>query len=493
MHANLGAGEAHGELRLRRVKSTSRAQEIVTEDEKQRRAQPDKPIHRPKDSLFSWNSTFQDYEGVMNWAFLLLFLGGTRLFLENLNKYGIRVDPSFWLHAIFGNISDGTGEFPTLYLILYTNATVLLCLVFEKLLARDWINWTMGCTLHVINLISLLVVPPVVINLKYKFIGPVTFLLVVIMNSVAFFKLWSFADANRVYRLKYRSDTSRNNQNLAPVPMINQEGGAVMGRRGKEEIVHYPENLGIMDIYYFWLAPTLCYELNFPKMQRVRKLFLMRRVLEVIAGTNIALALIQQWIIPSVVNSLIPFSRLEFGNAAERLLKIAIPNHLIWLTWFYLIFHSFLNTMGEILGFADREFYRDWWNANNILTFWKNWNLPVHRWCVRHIFKPVLKSGYSVQSAQVIVFFISAFFHEYLISVPLRVFKVYAFMGMFLQIPLIFLSSWLERVAGPRAGNICVWLSLIIGQPLAVMMYYHDFVVEHYGRELINYFGQLDA
>ena len=36
--------------------------------------------------------------------------------------------------------------------------------------------------------------------------------------------------------------------------------------------------------------------------------FLLRRVLEVIVGTNIALALIQQWIIPSAVNSLIPFS-----------------------------------------------------------------------------------------------------------------------------------------------------------------------------------------
>ena len=31
------------ESRLRRCKSVSRAQEIVTEDEKQRRAQPDKP------------------------------------------------------------------------------------------------------------------------------------------------------------------------------------------------------------------------------------------------------------------------------------------------------------------------------------------------------------------------------------------------------------------------------------------------------------------
>ena len=36
--------------------------------------------------------------------------------------------------------------------------------------------------------------------------------------------------------------------------------------------VQYPDNLNLRDIYYFWLAPTLCYELNFPKMERTRKL-----------------------------------------------------------------------------------------------------------------------------------------------------------------------------------------------------------------------------
>ena len=36
--------------------------------------------------------------------------------------------------------------------------------------------------------------------------------------------------------------------------------------------------------------------------------FLLRRALEVVIGSNLFLALIQQWIIPSVVNSLLPFS-----------------------------------------------------------------------------------------------------------------------------------------------------------------------------------------
>ena len=46
---------------------------------------------------------------------------------------------------------------------------------------------------------------------------------------------------------------------------------------------------------------------------------------------------------------------------------------------------------------------------------------------------------------------------------------------------------------GPRVGNVLVWLSLILGQPLAVMMYYHDYVVDHYGRDELAAFRQLDA
>ena len=80
--------------------------------------------------------------------------------------------------------------------------------------------------------------------------------------------------------------------------------------------------------------------------------------MEVAIGTQLVLALIQQWVIPSTVNSLLPFSNQEMVAVVERLLKLAIPNHLIWLTWFYLLFHSMLNTLGELLRFADREFYK---------------------------------------------------------------------------------------------------------------------------------------
>ena len=103
------------------------------------------------------------------------------------------------------------------------------------------------------------------------------------------------------------------------------------------------------------------------------------RVLEVFLGTNLMLALIQQWIVPNVVNTLVPFDSLDWPLTLERVLKLSLPNHVLWLAGFYLYFHSFLNTAGELLQFADRDFYHDWWNSRNLEKFWANWNLPVHK------------------------------------------------------------------------------------------------------------------
>lgn len=158
---------------------------------------------------------------------------------------------------------------------------------------------------------------------------------------------------------------------------------------------------------------------------------------------------------------------------------------------FYIVFHSWLNLLGEILQFGDRHFYQDWWNANNIDTFWRTWNSPVHRWAARHLYIPLIDMGYGKNVAVTTVFFVSAFFHEYMVSVPLKTYKIWAFMGMMGQVPLSYLSKIMERQYGPRMGNIVVWASLVIGQPLCVMMYYHDYVITHYGQTLIEDYGHV--
>ncbi|XP_015177113.1 PREDICTED: diacylglycerol O-acyltransferase 1 isoform X2 [Polistes dominula] len=475
--------ERDSRVRLRRTKSVTHAEDIQKAEQLVRKSQPDKPCHRPRDSLFSWSSGFDNFTGFVNWGFLLLGIGGMRLLLENFIKYGIRVDPWQWFLFLSGKY-DGGEEHPSLWLILYSTVPVTLCLLIEKGMSMDIVAHGPGMVFHIVNLIVMVLMPMVVIHVKDSGFSLIGSMYVCMLYAILFLKLWSYIQVNmwcRVSREKTSSQATKLNQNVVESDDIGHE---VNGRG--TALVQYPDNLNFGDLYYYILAPTLCYELNFPRTQRIRKRFLIKRILEVVVGCQVIMSLFQQWMVPSVKNSLIPFSNMDVAKASERLLKLAIPNHLTWLCFFYIIFHSFLNLMGELLHFADRNFYCDWWNSNNIDTFWRSWNMPVHRWAVRHLYIPIVEMGYSKYTASITVFFISAFFHEYLVSVPLKTFKIWAFLGMMGQIPLSWLSKVVEKNLGPRWGNIVVWSSLIIGQPLCILIYYHDYVVTHFGETLLE-------
>jgi len=482
--------ESHNHVR-RRAKSVTRAEEIKTIEAKKRKSQPDKPCHKPRDSLFTWSSGFSNFTGFVNWGFLLLFMGGVRLLLENLIKYGIRVDPEQWLIFLTGR-QEGGPEHPSIILILYSFVPVILCLLIEKGLASEVIATTPGLMIHVVNLAALVLLPMVVIHVNaggFSLVGATT---VCSLYSILFLKLWSYVQVNlwcrhalHTSKSQLRRQSLSAKSNLSAYNHNHEEVDLGM------TLVQYPDNLNIKDLFYFMAAPTLCYELNFPRTDRIRKRFLLKRLFEVVMLCQVMMSLFQQWIVPSVKHSLIPFSNMDVAKATERLLKLAIPNHLLWLIFFYLMFHSFLNLVGELLHFADRNFYSDWWNANNIDIFWRSWNTPVHLWAVRHLYLPMVGLGYSKNVASIMVFFTSAFFHEYLVSVPLRTFKIWAFLGMMAQIPLSIICRRIEVKYGGRWGNIIVWASLIVGQPLCIMMYYHDYVITHFGKALIERYAQL--
>ena len=42
---------------------------------------------------------------MVNWAFLLLAMGGLRLALENINKYGLRVNLTGWMETLLFHLA----------------------------------------------------------------------------------------------------------------------------------------------------------------------------------------------------------------------------------------------------------------------------------------------------------------------------------------------------------------------------------------------------
>ncbi len=133
-------------------------------------------------------------------------------------------------------------------------------------------------------------------------------------------------------------------------------------------------------------------------------------------------------------NSLTTISSLDALAIFERLLKFSTISLFCWLAGFFAIFQSYLNVLAEIMTFADREFYTDWWNSASIRTYWSSWNKPVYQFMKRHIFLPLVGRGCSPILAQIVVFIVSGVLHEMLVGVPMHSILGVAFAGMMLSV-----------------------------------------------------------
>lgn len=66
----------------------------------------------------------------------------------------------------------------------------------------------------------------------------------------------------------------------------------------------------------------------------------------------------EQYMQPTIANSIVPLSTLEWARIFERVLKLSIPTLYGWILIFYALFHVWLNIVAELTHFGDREFYK---------------------------------------------------------------------------------------------------------------------------------------
>ncbi|KAJ2775953.1 hypothetical protein IWQ57_000110 [Coemansia nantahalensis] len=243
--------------------------------------------------------------------------------------------------------------------------------------------------------------------------------------------------------------------------------------------VAYPANVTIGNFAYFWLAPTLCYQPSYPRdAGPIRKSFLAKRIAELVILGLAMHVVIQQYAVPTLVGSVHAIDARDGFWLSERVLKLSVISAAVWFLGFYAIFHAGLNALAEVLGFADRAFYLDWWNSVDLAAYWREWNLPIHYFCKRHIMVPLISAPLSLPlfAGVLVTFLVSAIMHELLFGIPTHCLRGYSFVGMMMQIPLISLTQWLVRWRGPESGlgNAMFWISFcIVGQPLGVVQYYH--------------------
>ncbi|KAJ4851152.1 Diacylglycerol O-acyltransferase 1 [Turnera subulata] len=328
---------------------------------------PSVPAHRNiKESPLSSDAIFrQSHAGLFNLCVVVLIAVNSRLIIENLMKYGWLIKTGFWFS------SKSLRDWPLFMCCLTLPLFALASYVVEKLAYRNCVSEFVAVTLHIVITTSAIVYPvSVILSCDSAFLSGVTLML---FACIVWLKLVSYAHTNHDMRTISKSRQKDDVSSVSPNTDCSYD-------------------VNLKSLAYFMVAPTLCYQTSYPRSACIRKGWVVRQFVKLIIFMGFMGFIIEQYINPIVQNSQHPLKGdLLYG--LERVLKLSVPNLYVWLCMFYCLFHLWLNILAELLRFGDREFYKDWWNAKTVEEYWRMWNMPVHKWMVRHIYFPCLRNN----------------------------------------------------------------------------------------------------
>ena len=420
-----------------------------------------------------------NYRGFFNLAIIILFLSHARIIVDTHTKHGF---VPAWQKIVFessnATISKWAFSKPGLSFLSWV---LQLCAAFrlEKFFFsyKDVLSERFILFINFIFGIVNIVVPT--FWCMHSKAHPGARMAYIFQAVIIWMKLISYSHANRDLRQNLRVLMTRKNSsdklnqfddNMKPI--VSDEGVLSGVKDLKSPILKYPQNLTLKNLVWFSVAPTLTYQLNYPASQKIRWPIVVTIVFRMLVVSGLILFSVEQYIMPTLNNAMIPMHNMDHLAIIERILKLSIPNTYVWLLVFYFYFHLWLNLLAELTCFGDRMFYRDWWNARTIESYWRNWNLPVHHWMLRHLYYPVLRTGAGKHVSTFVVFLFSAVFHELIISTPFRRYSMHAFMGMLAQAPLSFVTKALDkRFDNAFFGNVIFWMTFcVLGQPMGILL-----------------------
>lgn len=223
----------------------------------------------------------------------------------------------------------------------------------------------------------------------------------------------------------------------------------------------------------FMMFPTLCFFRHYPRTSSIRITYVLKELFLFVGSLLMMYILLMQFIDPIIKKQ--SYHKDNVENVILSVLKISVPWFITWLLGSFAIFHAFLNLIAELTYFADRLWYKDWWNSTSFEEFWKLWNRPVHHWLLKHVYFQSIRLNFSRPFAILFTFLLSAFLHELCMSIIFRTIRYYFFVAMLAQVPFIFISNKLKQYESlNRLGNMSMWLSLFTGQPLMLLLYFKN-------------------
>jgi len=239
----------------------------------------------------------------------------------------------------------------------------------------------------------------------------------------------------------------------------------------------YPNNLTLGNFADWTILPTLVYELEYPRQERINWWYVLEKSMATFGTMCVMQVISQAYIYPPVAETV---RMKEAGMSLEDRAKqmpwivsdMLFPLLLEQLLSWYVIWECVLNVLAELTCFADRGFYGDWWNSVSWDQYARDWNRPVHNFLLRHVYHSSISAFHlSKGTATFMTFLLSALVHELVMACLFKKVRGYLFTMQLMQMPLVMLSRTKLLKGRNLLGNVVFWIGLFVGPSVLTSFY----------------------
>ncbi|XP_044072685.1 sterol O-acyltransferase 2 isoform X2 [Siniperca chuatsi] len=240
---------------------------------------------------------------------------------------------------------------------------------------------------------------------------------------------------------------------------------------------------------YFLFCPTLIYRESYPRNTHIRWNYV-----GITLGMILGCLFYGYFIL---VRLCVPVFRPETNQPfSKRTMVLAVfnsilPGIMLLLLCFFAFLHCWLNLFGELLCFADRMFYKDWWNSTSFANYYRTWNVVVHDWLYYYGYRDFLwlsKRKFRT-AAMLSVFIVSAVVHEYALAMGFGFFYPVMFC-LFAVFGVVFNFTMNDKRQRP-VFNVIMWACLFLGQGVQVCLYCQEWYAQIHCPRTGNSFLEL--
>jgi len=250
----------------------------------------------------------------------------------------------------------------------------------------------------------------------------------------------------------------------------------ILSDNGEETINICFKNISyVKEIYnfcYFYQIPTLIYRDNYPRLKEINIIMIFIHFLNLVFSITFIFLIIELKFFPLIQDKNFEFLTKDF---IRTLVTFCLYSMILLFVIFFGIFHSYFNLFAEIMRFADKNFYSDFFNSLNPNDFMLKLSCYYDDF-IEYYLLNILKAYIPKEFGKILLYCI---FLEYIFSSSMKIFcPIIAITILF-----CYLASFPFKLIDIHQKQYLNWLFVTFFTGFTWLVLFIEYLIKYNGGE----------